>query len=230
VIARGILIASIAVGAVALVGCGASSKSATTTTTTGTDATTTTSGTAPANCEQPGTPPKNSPALAITPGANYTATMETSEGTIVIALNACTQLWGANNFVVLARKGFYNNTTVHRVAKSFVVQGGDPKGNGTGGPGYEFVSEVPATKYQVGDIAWAKTGAAPPGSAGSQWFIITSPQALATFNQKPYLYGQFGTVSRGLDVALKIDALASPQGDGPPAKTVTVKSVTITGP
>jgi cyclophilin family peptidyl-prolyl cis-trans isomerase len=180
VIARGILIASIAVGAVALVGCGASSKSATTTTTTGTDATTTTSGTAPANCEQPGTPPKNSPALAITPGANYTATMETSEGTIVIALNACTQLWGANNFVVLARKGFYNNTAVHRVAKSFVIQGGDPKGNGTGGPGYEFVSEVPATKYQVGDIAWAKTGAAPPGSAGSQWFIITTPQALMT--------------------------------------------------
>lgn len=216
------------IAALALAACGSATPSASSTSTSS-DASTTAATTA-GGCIQPGKPPTDSPALAITPGANYTATMETTEGTIVIALNACTQVWGANNFIVLSRKGFYNNTKIHRVAKDFVIQGGDPKGNGTGGPGYDFVSEVPATKYEVGDIAWAKTGAAPPGSAGSQWFIISSESALQTFNRQPYLYGQFGRVTTGMDVVRKIDALASPEGDGSPTKTVTVKTVTITGP
>lgn len=211
----------------ALAGCSSSSKSSTTTTT---QAASTTSATTAGGCVSAGTPPKGSPALAITPGANYTATMKTSEGTMVIALNACTQLWGANNFVVLARKGFYNGTTFHRASKNFVIQGGDPSGNGTGGPGYEFVSELPKSGYKVGDLAWAKTGVAPPGTAGSQFFVITSELGLQTFNSKPYLYGQFGTLTSGIDVARKIEALAPASGDGKPTRTVTITSVTITGP
>ncbi|MFZ4516096.1 MAG: peptidylprolyl isomerase [Acidimicrobiia bacterium] len=214
--------------ALTLSACSSSSKSAPSTSS---SSTSTTSETAPGGCAKAGTPPKGSPALAITPGAAYTATMNTTEGTMMIALNTCTQLWGANNFIVLARKGFYNKTTFHRAVKDFVIQGGDPQGNGTGGPGYEFVSELPPNGYKVGDLAWAKTGAAPPGSAGSQFFIITTPQAVnQTFDVKPYLYGQFGTLTSGLDVARKIEALAPPQGDGPPTRTVTITSVTITGP
>ena len=222
------LASGIAVGALALL-LGACGSATTSSSTTATDASTTAVTTA-GGCVQPGKAPSGSPALAITPGAAYTATLDTTEGSIVVALNTCTQVWGANNFVVLARKGFYNNTKIHRVAKDFVIQGGDPKGNGTGGPGYEFVSEVPATRYQVGDIAWAKTMSAPAGSAGSQWFIISTAQALSTFNQQPYQYGQFGKVNSGMDVVMKIDALASPEGDGAPTKTVTVRTVTITGP
>ena len=213
-------IAGLGIGVLLLAACGSSSD----TTTRGIE-------TAPTGCEAPGKPPKGSPALEITPGAKYAATIATSEGVIDLALDACTQLWGANNFVSLARKGFYDNTTIHRVAADFVIQGGDPNGDGTGGPGYEFVSELPANGYQVGDIAWAKTGAAPPGSAGSQWFIISTERAAdQVFNRPPYLYGQFGRVTSGMDVVMKINDLAPASGDGTPTKPVTITKVTITGP
>lgn len=182
-----------------------------------------------ATCASTKNVPAGSPALIIDPKGKYTANIETSEGTMVATLDACTQLWGANNFVTLANKGFYNNTTFHRAAKDFVIQGGDPKGDGTGGPGYTFVSELPAKGYSVGDLAWAKTGSDPAGSAGSQFFVITAEKGLTTFNAKPYQYGQFGSLTSGLDVARKIEALAPANGDGKPTKEVKITRVTIIG-
>ena len=218
------IVVGVAVGIslIALAACGGSSSESSSKTT----GTTSASG-----CVAPGERPTGSPALVVTPGAEYSATLETTEGTIVLALNTCTQLWGANNFVSLARKGFYDNTSIHRVARDFVIQGGDPRGNGTGDPGYEFVSELPANGYAVGDIAWAKTGAAPAGSAGSQWFIIATQEAVTqVFDAGPPLYGQFGSVTQGMDVVMKINGLAPRSGDGPPTKPVKVTKVTITGP
>jgi cyclophilin family peptidyl-prolyl cis-trans isomerase len=195
-----------------------------------TAAATNTTATATTGARSIGPPPAGSPPLSIDPNGKYTATIDTSEGTITADLFAKDATWGANNFVTLARKGFYDGLGFHRAVKNFVIQGGDPKGDGSGGPGYDFVSEVPKTAYKVGDLAYAKTGSAPNGDAGSQFFVITSDKALATFNAKPYLYGDFGHVTGGLDVAKKIEALAPASGDGTPTKKVTIKKITIAGP
>ena len=191
-----------------------------------------------AGCVSPDKPPKDSPKLEVEPNKLYPFSIVTTEGTIDGSVNTCTELWGANNFVTLAKKDFYNNTSFHRVAKDFVIQGGDPNGDGTGGPGYTFVSELPTDGYAVGDLAWAKTGDAPPGSAGSQFFIITSDAALKIFNQQPYQYGKFGKVTNGTDVVARIaalypssvDAQGNPVNDGKPTKDVTITRVIIGEP
>ena len=218
---------------VQVVNSNSGNKKTTTTTTTSAKKTTTSSTAATsttAATASVGTPPAGSPPLSIDPAAKYTATIDTSEGKITADLFAKDATWGANNFVTLARKGFYDGLTFHRAVKDFVIQGGDPKGDGSGGSGYDFVSEVPTTQYKVGDLAYAKTGSAPNGDAGSQFFIITNKQALQTFNAKPYLYGDFGHVTGGLDVAKKPEALAPSSGDGTPTKKVTISKITIDGP
>ncbi|MFZ4516095.1 MAG: peptidylprolyl isomerase [Acidimicrobiia bacterium] len=184
-----------------------------------------------AGCVSPKTRPKDSPKLEVDTNSIYSVSIETSEGVMTADLDTCTQLWGANNFIVLARKGFYDGTTFHRAAKDFVIQGGDPKGDGSGGPGYTFISELPANGYAVGDLAYAKTGDAPAGSAGSQFFVITAEKGVTeTFNKQPYQYGQFGKLTGGLDVAKKIEALAPPEGDGKPTKEVKISKVTVSKP
>src|SRR5437870_4358448 len=115
------------------------------------------------------------PALALKPATVYSATLDTSEGKIIVTLDAANAPNSVNNFVFLARKHFYDGLTFHRVAKDFVIQGGDPKATGSGGPGYKTQVETPANGYQVGSVAWAKGGQDPPGPAGSQFFIVTSP-------------------------------------------------------
>ena len=172
------------------------------------------------------------PAVTIDPSKTYQATIDTSQGKMVVALDAAAAPRSVNNFVFLARKHFYDGLTFHRVAKDFVIQGGDPKGTGSGGPGYQLkppeAAETPANGYQVGSVAWAKGQSDPPGTAGSQFFIITSQaQGLDALNQPPYQYGIIGQVLGGLDVAQKIGALAPPSGDGKPTKKVTIKKVTI---
>lgn len=184
-----------------------------------------------AGCVSTKDKPKDSPDLAVEPNKIYSVTIETSEGNMTADLDTCTQLWGANNFIVLANKGSYNGTTFHRAAKDFVIQGGDPKGDGSGGPGYTFISELPANGYAVGDLAYAKTGDAPAGSAGSQFFVITAEKGVnETFNKQPYQYGQFGKLTSGLEVARKIEALAPPEGDGKPTKEVKITKVTVSAP
>jgi peptidyl-prolyl cis-trans isomerase B (cyclophilin B) len=137
---------------------------------------------------------KTAPAMEIDTAKNYTATIETSKGTIVVDLNTKHAPKTVNNFVFLARQGFYDGLKFHRVIANFMVQGGDPTGTGAGGPGYKFEDETrgnPMT-HETGVLSMANAGA---NTNGSQFFITHSPQ--------PHLNGKhtvFGKVREGQDV------------------------------
>ncbi|MEJ5309642.1 MAG: peptidylprolyl isomerase [Anaerolineae bacterium] len=138
------------------------------------------------------------PPLTIDPTKKYIATIETEKGNIVVELYADKALLTVNNFVFLAREGFYDNTTFHRVIEGFMAQAGDPTGTGTGGPGYKFADEFdPNLKFDgAGVLAMANAGA---NTNGSQFFI--------TFASTPWLDGKhtiFGKVIEGLDVLFSI--------------------------
>jgi cyclophilin family peptidyl-prolyl cis-trans isomerase len=177
------------------------------------------------------------PPQTLKPDTSYTATIDTSEGKMVVNLDAAAAPTSVNNFVFLARKHFYDGLDFHRVAKDFVIQGGDPKGDSSGGPGYQVQAETPPNGYQVGSVAWAKGEQQPAGTAESQFFIVFSPapvagQGLDALNQQPYQYGVIGdTTPETLSVAQKIGALANPNATDPanqkPTKKVTIKKVTI---
>jgi len=112
----------------------------------------------------------NPPAMSIDTGKNYTVTFDTSKGKIVVDLFAKDAPNTVNNFVFLAKEGFYNGTVFHRVIADFMVQGGDPTGTGRGGPGYQFRDECKGNprKHQVGSLSMANAG---PNTNGSQFFI-----------------------------------------------------------
>jgi peptidyl-prolyl cis-trans isomerase B (cyclophilin B) len=140
------------------------------------------------------------PPMIVDPAKQYTALIKTSKGDITVALDAANAPVTTNNFVFLSCHGFYDGLTFHRVVKTpqpFVIQGGDPKGDGTGGPGYQFKNEIsPNLKHVVGAIAMANSG---PNTNGSQFYITLSAQ--------PGLdgtYNVFGKVSNGMDVANQI--------------------------
>jgi len=163
------------------------------------------------------------PPMCIDPNKTYTATMQTSEGgPITIVLDAKKAPKTANNFVVLARYHFYDGLTFHRIVPDFVIQGGDPQGNGQGGPGYKFEDDLPqAGQYKLGSLAMANSG---PNTNGSQFFIITGQQGV----QLPPQYSLFGQVTAGIDVVNKIAALGNPNApNGEPTKPVSMTSVTI---
>lgn len=156
-------------------------------------------------------------------GKRFEATLQTTEGPIVIALNGDQTPKTVNNFVTLANKGFYNNTIFHRVIKGFMVQGGDPKGDGTGGPGYTFADEPFTGEYTRGTIAMANAG---PNTNGSQFFIMHADYPL------PKNYVIFGRVTSGMDTVDKIaNAPVTPNrysGEpSTPVNPVKVLSVTI---
>ncbi len=166
---------------------------------------------------------KAEPPLCIDLKKTYVATMETSEGTMTFDLLADRAPRTVNSFVFLARQKYFDGLTFHRVVKDFVLQGGDPKGDGSGGPGYAFADELPrAGEYKVGSLAMANSG---PNTNGSQFFVISGPNG----SSLPPSYSYFGQlqVGKGEDIIKKVDAL-SPAGDGPPTKPVTIISVTIT--
>ncbi|MGH2688242.1 MAG: peptidylprolyl isomerase, partial [Actinomycetota bacterium] len=118
--------------------------------------------------------PTEEPPMMIKPDSTYRMTLETSQGPIVIELDSKRAPKTANSVVALANCGFYDGTTFHRVDKEFVIQGGDPEGNGSGGPEYKVVEAPPADlRYTPGVVAMAKTGAEAPGTSGSQFFIVT---------------------------------------------------------
>ncbi|MCU1461621.1 MAG: peptidylprolyl isomerase [Acidimicrobiales bacterium] len=140
------------------------------------------------------------PPMCVDPSKTYTATMETDAGTITIVLDPKKAPKTANNFVVLARYHYFDGIVFHRVIPGFVVQGGDPAGTGSGGPGYMFADELPkAGDYKVGSLAMANSGA---NTNGSQFFIITGDQGVAL----PPSYSLFGQVTAGMDVVKKIEA------------------------
>jgi len=132
----------------------------------------------------------------------YIATIKTDKGDIVIELNAKVAPKTVENFVKLSNQGFYDGLKFHRVEPGFVVQGGDPKGDGTGGPGYDLPAEISTLKHLTGTVATARLGdAANPQkrSSGSQFYITLAPA--------PFLDGQytiFGQVTQGMDVVQKI--------------------------
>ena len=139
------------------------------------------------------------PAMEIDTSKTYTATLETEVGDIVVALFDDLAPVTVNNFVFLARQGFYNNTIFHRVIPDFMAQAGDPTGTGSGGPGYSFEDEVDTgeTFDRAGLLAMANSG---PATNGSQFFI--------TYVPTPHLDGLhtiFGEVTEGMDVALALN-------------------------
>ena len=160
------------------------------------------------------------PAMEIDPSKDYTATIKTSLGDIVIQLYAKSAPETVNNFVFLANDGFYDGVTFHRVIKGFMVQTGDPTGSGRGGPGYRFDDEASALKLKhsgPGTLSMANAG---PNTNGSQFFITHVPT--------PHLDGRhavFGTVIKGMDVVNAI-----PERDPGRASTPgqAIDSITIT--
>src|SRR5262245_58983921 len=141
------------------------------------------------------------PKLTVDRAARYAATLDTPCGRIVIALDAKAAPRTVNNFVFLGRKRFYDGLTFHRAVRGFVIQGGDPAGNGTGGPGYTFRDELPNDGYQTGSVAMANSG---PNTNGSQFFIVTGDAS-----GLPNDYSKFGRVTKGFDVARRIEALGT---------------------
>ena len=161
------------------------------------------------------------PEMGIDPSKRYTATMETSMGTLVIALYPIAAPITVNNFVFLAAQHYYDGVIFHRIINGFVCQGGDPDGNGRGGPGYRFVDELPKPgKYQIGSLAMANAG---PNTNGSQFFIISGPSGV----QLPPAYSLFGQVVKGLDIVEMMQNVPTGPGDRP-KDDVVIRSVTIT--
>jgi cyclophilin family peptidyl-prolyl cis-trans isomerase len=159
------------------------------------------------------------PPMIIDTSKSYTATMVTNKGTLEIVLDALGAPSTVNSFVFLARWHYYDGVIFHRVIPGFVLQGGDPTGTGTGGPGYKFNDELPKPgRYELGSLAMANSG---PHTNGSQFFVISGPDG----QRLPPLYTLFGKVVKGLEVVESIDALGSRSGT--PQERVVIESVTI---
>jgi len=161
------------------------------------------------------------PEMGIDPAKRYTATMETSMGTLVIALDPIAAPRTVNNFVYLAAQHYYDGVIFHRIISGFMCQGGDPDGSGRGGPGYKFGDELPKPgKYQIGSLAMANAG---PNTNGSKFFIVSGPSGCSL----PPLYSLFGQVVKGLDIVEMMQNVPTGPGDRPKTDVV-IKSVAIT--
>jgi cyclophilin family peptidyl-prolyl cis-trans isomerase len=167
------------------------------------------------------------PSMTIDKQKKYTAEVETNRGNFTIELFADKAPLTVNNFVFLANKGFYNGVKFHRIVKDFMIQTGDPLGNGTGGPGYKFADELPpAEKYAAGIVAMANSG---PNTNGSQFFICNGKDS-ESLNNNPN-YTVFGKINEGMDVILKISDTpveANQSGEySQPMEDVLITRVTI---
>ena len=162
------------------------------------------------------------PEMQLDTSKTYKAVLSTSEGAITINLYADKTPITVNNFVYLNQKGFYDKTVFHRIIKDFMIQGGDPNGDGTGGPGYKFNDEPFEGEYKRGIVAMANAG---PNTNGSQFFIMHNDYSL------PKNYAIFGEVIQGMDVVDKIaeaPVKQSPSGENSkPVNPVVVESVKI---
>lgn len=174
----------------------------------------------------PATTPRSfesAPPRCLEDGVDYGAVVTTSEGAFTVDLAEADSPISVNNFVFLARWGWYDGDDFHRVVPGYVIQAGDPFGKpqGTGDPGYGIRDEPPSSldDYEPGTLAMARTSA--PNSAGSQWFVCVDCRPLPSPD-----YAIVGQVTEGMDTIRRIDALGA--GDGPPSKPVTITSVEIT--
>lgn len=159
------------------------------------------------------------PEMTIDLAKTYAATLHTNHGDISIEFDAVKSPMSVNNFVFLAREGFYDGVIFHRVIPNFMIQGGDPTGTGMGGPGYKFRDEVEGSgKYSRGTVAMANAG---PNTNGSQFFICHADAGL------PHSYNIFGQVTDGLDAVDSIAATPTGAQDRPHEDCV-ISSVTVT--
>jgi cyclophilin family peptidyl-prolyl cis-trans isomerase len=151
---------------------------------------------------------------------SYEAILKTGVGDITIVLTASATPITVNNFVALSRKSFYNNTIFHRVISGFMIQGGDPNGNGSGGPGYSFADEPFTWDYTRGTVAMANAG---PNTNGSQFFIVHKDTGL------PKNYVIFGKVISGIEVVDKIATAPTKSGGegSTPVNPVKIESIQI---
>jgi peptidyl-prolyl cis-trans isomerase B (cyclophilin B) len=161
------------------------------------------------------------PSEPLDASTTYTLTFETNCGSFTITLDPELAPETSASLVALARDGYFDDTIFHRVVPGFVIQGGDPTQRGAGGPGYSTVDVPPSTAaYTKGVVAMAKSGVEAPGTAGSQFFVVSGDDA-----GLPPEYAIVGEVTEGIDAVERIDALGV--ADGPPSQPVVVSSVTV---
>jgi len=193
----------------------------------GDDTTTESVATSVEGCTRVDTPAPRDPESLETPTApldaskTYTLTFETNCGSFTVTLDPALAPKTTASLVALAKDGYFDATIFHRVVPGFVIQGGDPTQSGSGGPGYSTVDVPPSdAAYTKGVVAMAKAGTEAPGTAGSQFFVVTGEDA-----GLPPDYAIVGEVTDGLDTVERIGALGI--GDGPPSQPVVVSSVTV---
>ncbi|MBK5218295.1 MAG: peptidylprolyl isomerase [Thermoleophilia bacterium] len=161
------------------------------------------------------------PEQTVEQGEKVNAVVQTSCGTFTIALDTERAPITSNSFAFLAEEGFYDDLTFHRIVPGFVIQGGDPEGTGSGGPGYSVDEKPPANiEYTKGVVAMAKSEAEPPGRSGSQFYVVTAPDA-----GLPAEYAIVGEVSDGYPVVKRIEEQGG--ADEKPKQTVLIESITI---
>ena len=165
---------------------------------------------------------------ALSAGEERVVTIETAKGEIAITIEADLSPIAAGNFVALAACGYYDGVVFHRLVPGFVIQGGDPTGTGTGGPGYEIQDEPVTATYGRGTVAMARTAA--PNSVGSQFFIVLDDQARSSL-AGANTYQIIGTVTQGMET---VDAIAAMPNSGEPNNTalepIAMEKVTVTTP
>lgn len=161
------------------------------------------------------------PKQIVKKGEEVTALVETSCGDFEIALDSQRAPKTVNSFVVLSQRGFYDGLGFHRIIPGFVVQGGDPTGRGSGGPGYSVDEKPPSNlAYTEGVVAMAKSPAEPPGRAGSQFFIVVEPDAALSPE-----YALVGEVEKGFPVVKRIASVGTEAGT--PKQTVLIEKISI---
>jgi peptidyl-prolyl cis-trans isomerase B (cyclophilin B) len=179
-------------------------------------------------CESVEQPPAKSvklpkPKTQLAAGKTYVATVSTSCGDFQITLDAKRAPKTGGSFKYLADKGFFDGTTFHRIVPGFVIQGGDPKGNGSGGPGYHIVEAPPKDlQYTKGVVAMAKTELDAAGTSGSQFFVVTGEDT-----QLPPEYALLGKLSGGQDVVDRIEATPTDSSTGAPVDPIVIRSVKV---
>jgi peptidyl-prolyl cis-trans isomerase B (cyclophilin B) len=163
------------------------------------------------------------PTFELARDKTYTATIETSCGTFAIRLDSKRAPRTGGSFVTLARENFFDGLTFHRIVAGFVIQGGDPRGDGTGDPGFKVRERPPPdTVYSEGVAAMAKAGNEPPGTSGSQFFVVTAVDS----GLEPE-YALLGKVTSGLDVVKKIGS-AQTNAQEQPLSPIVIEDVKIT--
>ena len=166
---------------------------------------------------------ESKPKGKLDPKKTYTVTVQTNCGAFAFTLDVKDSPDTAAAFAGLVRRGFFNGLTFHRIVPDFVIQGGDPVGDGSGGPGFHTVDPPPSdADYSFGVVAMAKAGNEPAGAAGSQFFVVTAQDA-----QLPPDYAILGKLSKGDQVVRAIGKLGQPTQEGTPTQTVVMQKVTV---